>query len=206
MPRAIGAVPATTLPARMKSSTGLALHFMRTGLPRRSGACPVALRGVLNGEGASATTAPKCTKVRFRSDEGRVFLISRGEAHSDRLASSNTPSQWLLFEVSLGSGGRGISTVPCRARCNLAEIYRDSMRRLLLCRSRCRTSPSTLWSRPGLPHGRHPRSGTGLRTRPATTSRPDYQPAGGQEVADSHSLSLHFGAARLRAISTILAF
>ena len=33
--------------------------------------------------------------------------------------------------------------------------------------SRCRTSPSTLWSRPGLPHGRHPRSGTGLRTRPA---------------------------------------
>ena len=59
--------------------------------------------------------------------EGRVFLISRGEAHSDRLASSNTPSQWLLFEVSLGSGGRGISTVPCRARCNLAEIYRDSI-------------------------------------------------------------------------------
>ena len=33
-----------------------------------------------------------------------------------------------------------------------------------------------------------------------------YVPAGGQEVADSHSLSLHFGAARLRAISTILAF
>ena len=58
-----------------------------------------------------------------------------------------------------------------------------------LLRSTCRTSPSTLWSRPGLPHGRHPRSGTGLRTRPATTSRPDYQPAGGQEVADSHSLS-----------------
>ena len=27
------------------------------------------------------------------------------------------------------------------------------------------------------------------RTRPATTSRPDYQPAGGQEVADSRSLS-----------------
>ena len=83
---------------------------------------------------------------------------------------------------------------------------RRARRLLLLCRSRCRTSPSTLWSRPGLPHGRHPRSGTGLRTRPATTSRPDYQPAGGQEVADSHSLSLHFGAARLRAISTILAF
>ena len=66
---------------------------------------------------------------------------------------------------------------------------RRARRLLLLCRSRCRTSPSTLWSRPGLPHGRHPRSGTGLRTRPATTSRPDYQPAGGQEVADSHSLS-----------------
>ena len=47
----------------MKSSTGLALHFMRKGLPRRSWACPVAQRGVLNGEGASATTAPKCTKV-----------------------------------------------------------------------------------------------------------------------------------------------
>ena len=47
----------------MKSSTGLALHFMRKGLPRRSWACPVALRGVLKGEGASATTAPKCTKV-----------------------------------------------------------------------------------------------------------------------------------------------
>ena len=31
------------------------------------------------------------------------------------------------FEVSLGSGGRGISTVPCRARCNLAEIYLDSI-------------------------------------------------------------------------------
>ena len=47
----------------MKSSTGLALHFMRKGLPRRSWACPAALRGVLDGEGASATTAPKCTKV-----------------------------------------------------------------------------------------------------------------------------------------------
>ena len=46
----------------MKSSTGLALHFMRKGLPRRSWACPAALRGVLKGEGASATTAPKCTK------------------------------------------------------------------------------------------------------------------------------------------------
>ena len=54
-------VPATTLPARLKSSSGLALHFLRKGLPRRSGACPAALRGVLNGEGASATTAPKCT-------------------------------------------------------------------------------------------------------------------------------------------------
>ena len=42
-----------------------------------------------------------------------------------------------------------------------------------------------LWSRPGLPHGRHPRSAAGLRTRPAISSRPDYQPAGGQEVADS---------------------
>ena len=56
-----------TLPARMKSSTGLALHFMRKGLPRRSWACPVALRGVLKGEGASATTAPKCTQVRVNS-------------------------------------------------------------------------------------------------------------------------------------------
>ena len=54
-------MPATTLPARLKSSTGLALHFLRKGLPRRSGACPAALRGVLKGEGASATTAPQCT-------------------------------------------------------------------------------------------------------------------------------------------------
>ena len=63
---ALATVPATTFPARMKSSTGLALHFMRKGLPRRSWACPVALRGVLNGEGASATTAPKCTKGQLR--------------------------------------------------------------------------------------------------------------------------------------------
>ena len=54
-------MPETTFPARMKSSTGLALHFMRKGLPRRSWACPAALRGVLKGEGAAATTAPKCT-------------------------------------------------------------------------------------------------------------------------------------------------
>ena len=52
----------------MKSSTGLALHFMRKGLPRRSWACPVAQRGVLNGEGASATTAPKCTEVQRYSN------------------------------------------------------------------------------------------------------------------------------------------
>ena len=70
-------------------------------------------------------------------------------------------------------------------------------RRLLLCRSRWWTSPSTPWSRPGLPHGRHLRSGTGRRTRPAITSRPDYQPAGGQEVADSHSLSLYTLALRV---------
>ena len=62
--RTIPTVPETTLPVRMKSSTGLALHFMRKGLPRRSWACPAALRGVLKGEGASATTAPKCTKVQ----------------------------------------------------------------------------------------------------------------------------------------------
>ena len=35
----------------------------RTKVPRRSWACPAALRGVLKGEGAAATTAPKCTKV-----------------------------------------------------------------------------------------------------------------------------------------------
>ena len=40
---------------------------MRKGLPRRSWACPAALRGVLKGEGASATTAPKCTKVHPRA-------------------------------------------------------------------------------------------------------------------------------------------
>ena len=61
-------MPATTLPACLKAS-GLALHFLRKGLPRRSWACPAALRGVLKGEGASATTAPKCTKER-----GRGFL------------------------------------------------------------------------------------------------------------------------------------
>ena len=44
---------------------------MHKGLPRRSWACPVAQRGVLNGEGASATTAPKCTKVHLRLQLGQ---------------------------------------------------------------------------------------------------------------------------------------
>ena len=35
---------------------------MHCALTRRSWACPAAQRGVLNAEGASATTAPKCTK------------------------------------------------------------------------------------------------------------------------------------------------
>ena len=64
-------------PACMKSSTGLALHFMRTGLPRRSWACPAALRGVLKGEGASETTAPKCTKVHHTTaNTTRSFIAS----------------------------------------------------------------------------------------------------------------------------------
>ena len=82
----IPTVPETTLPARMKSSTGLALHFMRTGLPRRSGACPVALRGVLNGEGASATTAPKCTKESAALGVGRPQLASVCRRHRERTA------------------------------------------------------------------------------------------------------------------------
>ena len=60
----------------MKSSTGLALHFMRKGLPRRSWACPVAQRGVLNGEGAFATTAPKCTKVPIGGIDNSVCSVT----------------------------------------------------------------------------------------------------------------------------------
>ena len=43
-----------------------------------SGACPVALRGVLKGEGASATTAPKCTKVRASVFIGGRHAPARG--------------------------------------------------------------------------------------------------------------------------------
>ena len=43
-------------------SVGACPFALRKGLPRRSWACPAAQRGVLNAEGASATTtAPKCT-------------------------------------------------------------------------------------------------------------------------------------------------
>ena len=38
-------------------------------------ACPAALRGVLKGEGASATTAPKCTKVHTHTRATRVVFL-----------------------------------------------------------------------------------------------------------------------------------
>ena len=69
-------VPATTLPACLKAS-GLALHFLRKGLPRRSWACPAALRGVLKGEGASATTEPKFNQSsETRSKNDLLSLVS----------------------------------------------------------------------------------------------------------------------------------
>ena len=42
------------------------------------------------------------------------------------------------------------------------------VRRLQSCRLKFPTSPTTRWRRLGLPRGRRPRSGTDLRTRPAT--------------------------------------
>ena len=49
---------------------------------------PVALRGVLNGEGASATTAPKCTKVRDEPNAAPQPLsrLSAGIAGAQRAA------------------------------------------------------------------------------------------------------------------------
>ena len=58
----------------------------RKGLPRRSCACPVALRGVLKGEGASATTAPKCTKVACRSVTTSPSMVTTSCLSSRRLA------------------------------------------------------------------------------------------------------------------------
>ena len=52
-------------------SVGACPSAMHKGLPRRSWACPAALRGVLKGEAASATTAPKCTKVQARNKPRR---------------------------------------------------------------------------------------------------------------------------------------
>ena len=52
-------------------SVGACPSAMHKGLPRRSWACPAALRGVLKGEGASATTAPKCTKVTHEASLAR---------------------------------------------------------------------------------------------------------------------------------------
>ena len=54
-------------------SVGACPSAMHKGLPRRSWACPVAQRGVLNGEGASATTAPKCTKPHRTKVHSRRF-------------------------------------------------------------------------------------------------------------------------------------
>ena len=53
---------------------------MHKGLPRRSWACPAALRGVFNAEGASETTAPKCTKVPWET-LSRYVGAFRDEAH-----------------------------------------------------------------------------------------------------------------------------
>ena len=146
-----------------------------------------------------------CTSIR----EGVYFAFDLFNFWAAVWQAPTAGVRLVAHHGAAGPKGTAAAAAPQRAAgrpVRLRSSRSRRARRLLLCRSRCRTSPSTLWSRPGLPHGRHPRSGTGLRTRPATTSRPDYQPAGGQEVAASHSLSLHFGAARLRAISTILAF
>ena len=77
----------------MKSSTGLALHFMRTGLPRRSWACPAALRGVLKGEGAAETTAPKCTKniIRTNVTGDAMGLLLRPHGHRSSVALQSVP-------------------------------------------------------------------------------------------------------------------
>ena len=57
----------------------------------------------------------------------------------------------------------------CRRRLQLARCACPTlMRRLQSCRLEYPTSPTTRWSRLGLPRGRHPRSGTDPRTRPAT--------------------------------------
>ena len=99
----------------MKSSTGLALHFMRKGLPRRSWACPATLRGVLKGEGAAATTAPKCTKVLQTGAETQAFgafshrpspsLQVNPERRSPLSGPSPTPNGW-------GCGRRGPKVAP----------------------------------------------------------------------------------------------
>ena len=48
------------LPAATTAFMASAQFFTRA-LLGRTWACPAGLRGLLNGEGASATTAPKCT-------------------------------------------------------------------------------------------------------------------------------------------------
>ena len=95
---------------------------MHKGLPRRSWACPAALRGVLKGEGASATTAPQCNRYTY----GRVLrtqepgsqpqvlsqLLSGLTASLRFLSGGRPPGMKASFRFSAGSGeGRaGVAT------------------------------------------------------------------------------------------------
>ena len=112
--RAIPRVPETTFPARLKSSTGLALHFMRKGLPRRSWACPVALRGVLNGEGASATTQ-------------RGLAFSPRSPHGVAVGARVRVKTYIQHKKNAPYGGRGcLHRIPDTAKRAQTETFRSN--------------------------------------------------------------------------------